>query len=150
MIPPGQQAADHSILSVILEISESLMTYRSRYLSRVRLAPALDLLMMDETNPRSLIFQLTAIAEHVAKLPHSQTQPLGTPEDRITSSLVHNVRMLDVQDLEELAGADRSKLDRVLALVVDQLPRLSDLVSHRYLIHAGRPQQMAGNGGLSL
>ena len=131
-------------LEALLKVADSLMTYRGRYLAAVHLATTLDLLLTDETNPRSLVYQLTAIAEHVSNLPHGQKHPLGTPEDRITSSLVHSVRMLDVEDLSaKHVGSERSKLERLLQRVADQLPKLSNLVSHRYLIHAGRPQQMA-------
>ena len=131
------------VLEAILKVADSLMTYRGRYLAAVHLASALDLLLTDETNPRSLAFQVIAIADHVANLPRGESQPLGTPEDRITSSLVHSIRMLDVEDLNaKHRGADRSKLERTLLLIADQLPKLSELVSHRYLIHGGRPQQM--------
>ena len=131
------------ILEAILKVADSLMTYRGRYLAAVHLASALDLLLTDETNPRSLAFQLMAIADHVANLPRGESKPLGTPEDRITSSLVHSIRMLDVEDLSaKHSGADLSKLERTLLRIADQLPKLSELVSHRYLIHGGRPQQM--------
>ena len=41
------------------------MTYRYRYLTSLQLAPVLDLLLIDETNPRSVGFQLIALADHV-------------------------------------------------------------------------------------
>ena len=131
-------------LEAILRVADSLMTYRSRYLAAVHRATTLDLLLTDETNPRSLAYQLLAIADQIAKLPHGQGQPLGTPEERITSSVVHSIRMLEVEDLSALrTGAEPTKLQRILLRIADQLPKLSELVSHRYLIHAGRPQQMA-------
>jgi uncharacterized circularly permuted ATP-grasp superfamily protein/uncharacterized alpha-E superfamily protein len=130
------------VLEAMLEVADSVMTYRSRYLAAVNRAAALDLLLTDETNPRSLAYQLAAIVDHVADLPGDESKPLGTPEERIASSLLHGVRMLEVDDLSG-GGGERTKLGRFLRRVVDQLPKLSDLVSHRYLIHAGVPRQMA-------
>lgn len=132
------------VLESLLKVADSLMTYRGRYLAAIHPAAALDLLLTDETNPRSLIYQLMAIADHVKNLPHGKTQPLGTPEERITASVLHGVRMLDVDDLDISQGDHvREKLDRLLLRITDQLPKLSNAVSHRYLIHSGRPQQMA-------
>ena len=51
-----------SVLEPVLEISDSLMTYRRRYFSGVQLASVLELLVMDEGNPRSLAFQLQGAA----------------------------------------------------------------------------------------
>lgn len=129
-------------LQTMLEVADSLMTYRARYLAAVNRAATLDLLLTDETNPRSLAFQLASISDHVANLPTDKTKPLGTAEERIASSLLHGIRMIEIDDLSE-GGGERTKLGRFLQRVVDQLPRLSDLISHRYLIHAGVPRQMS-------
>ena len=72
----------------MLEVADSIMTYRSRYLAAVNRAAALDLLLTDETNPRSLAYQLVAIADHVAHLPRDESKPLGTPEERIAIVVV--------------------------------------------------------------
>ena len=63
------------LLEALLEIADSSMTYRRRYLSSMQTAPVLDLLLADETNPRSLAFQLVALAGHVDHLPHDDSQP---------------------------------------------------------------------------
>ena len=70
------------MLEALLEIADSSMTYRYRYLTTLQLAPVLDLLLTDETNPRSVAFQLVALAEHVENLPRDQAQPLLTAEQR--------------------------------------------------------------------
>ncbi|TWU24549.1 circularly permuted type 2 ATP-grasp protein [Bythopirellula polymerisocia] len=135
------------VLEAILEVADSIMTYRSRYLAAVSRAAALDLLLTDETNPRSLAYQLVSIADHVAHLPRNESKPLGFPEERIAISLLNNLRMLEVEDLSIGSGGKRTKLERFLQQVDEQLPKLSDLISHRYLIHAGVARQMSGRGG---
>jgi len=133
-----------SLLETLLEVGDSLMTYRSRYLANLRLAPVLDLLLTDETNPRSLAYQLAAIEEHVANLPRDESQALLGPERRLALNLLNHVRQVDVAMLES-RGRDgkRSGIDRLLVRLASQLPRLSELVMHKYFVHAGSPRQLA-------
>ena len=50
---------------VALELCDSTITYRTRYLGQLQPAPVLDLVMLDDSNPRSLAFQLRAIEGHL-------------------------------------------------------------------------------------
>ena len=45
-------------LTWLLELADSIVTYRSRYMSRPEWLPVLDLLVLDEANPRSVAFQV--------------------------------------------------------------------------------------------
>ena len=62
------------VFETILEVADSLMTYRSRYLANLHLAAVLDILLTDETSPRSLAYQFVTLAEHVEQLPRIQSQ----------------------------------------------------------------------------
>ena len=139
VVAPEEEAR---CLEAILEVSDSIMTYRSRYLAAASRAAALDLLVTDETNPRSLAYQLAAIADHVAQLPRGEDQPLLSPEERLATMLLSGIRILDTADLNGDATG-HSKLEQQLALVAEQLPKLSDLINNRYLVHAGRARQMS-------
>jgi uncharacterized alpha-E superfamily protein len=131
------------VLEALLETADSQMTYRSRYLATLQLAPVLDLLLTDETNPRSVAFQLAALAAHVEQLPRDRAQPARGPDERLSLSLVHTIRMADVAALcETRSGGVRQQLDRLLFRLSDQLPKLSEAISHRFLIHAGVPRQL--------
>ncbi len=55
-------------LEMLLEVADSSMTYRARYFTTLQAAPALDLLMNDEANPRSLAFQVKDLTEHCRSL----------------------------------------------------------------------------------
>ena len=72
------------------------MTYRSRYLANLQLAAVLDLLLTDETNPRSLAYQFVQVAEHVEQLPRGGIQPGYSTEQQLAMSLLHSIRMVDV------------------------------------------------------
>ena len=52
LVVPGSN--ESAVIEAVLEIADSLMTYRSRYLTTLQAAPLLDLLVTDESNPRSV------------------------------------------------------------------------------------------------
>ena len=63
-------------LDVLLELADSQITYRQRYVMIAALAPVIDLVMLDPNNPRSVAFQLDRIETHLAALPqHQETGP---------------------------------------------------------------------------
>jgi uncharacterized circularly permuted ATP-grasp superfamily protein/uncharacterized alpha-E superfamily protein len=132
------------VLEAVVEVADSLMTYRSRYLATLQLAPVLDLLLTDETNPRSVAYQLVSIADHVDKLPRDRNLPLHTIEQRLAMSVLHMVRMIDVQALADMHSlGDCEPLDKLLRRLEKRLPELSEALSHKYLIHAGTARQLA-------
>ena len=65
---PGDDIAQ-PVYDLVLGASESLVAYRRRYRSDVRIAAIEELLVHDDSNPRSLAFQLDRIMEHLAALP---------------------------------------------------------------------------------
>jgi uncharacterized alpha-E superfamily protein len=64
----GGDATEHS-LGVMLDLIDSQITYRSRYLVGVDLAPVRDMALLDPFNPRSVAFQVNRIDEGVKTLP---------------------------------------------------------------------------------
>ncbi len=133
-----------AVLEAVLEVADSIMTYRSRYLATMQLAPVLDLLLTDESNPRSLVYQLRAVVDHVEQLPRDGGQSLRSAEQRTAMSALHSLHMIDLESLEERPGGnDRTRIDRLLSRLSDQLPRLSETISNRYLIHASVPKPLA-------
>lgn len=129
-------------LSLLLEVADSFMTYRSRYLARPLVAPVLDLLLLDETNPRSLAFQLAALQEGVDSLPRA-AEAAGaerTPDQRTALSMLARLRLSERDALcaVEAESGRRESLDAVLAAVQEALPRLSDQLARTYFSHAER------------
>jgi len=60
--------ARQPVADAVLAANESLVAYRRRHRSEVDLAAVLDLLLHDDTNPRSVAFQLDRVREHAAGL----------------------------------------------------------------------------------
>ena len=128
------------ILEATLVASDSIMTYRSRYLATLRADAVIDLLLTDETNPRSILFQIEKVHEHVTNLPFARQAILG-PDERLAISLQNAVKLADPIELARTSEGQRKALDRLLQRLIDQIPKLSDAVNQRYLIHAGLPRQ---------
>ncbi|SFI91147.1 circularly permuted type 2 ATP-grasp protein [Planctomicrobium piriforme] len=139
---------EQPVLEAVLQVADSIMTYRSRYLATVQPGPVLDLLLTDETNPRSIAYQLVAISKHVDELPRDEHQALLNVEQRLALALLNAVRLADIYELAQTSAHDeREALDRLLKRLCDQLPRLSDTMSSRFLIHAGLPRHFASSLG---
>lgn len=134
-----------ALLEALLESADSLMTYRSRYRASVKLAPVLDLLITDETNPRSIAYQVNTLYRHVGKLPRTGEGEPGDPlEKRLALALTHGVRMADIQALSESYELDHhGPLAGLLGNVARDLPALSNAIALKYLSHAGPPRQLA-------
>ena len=132
------------LLEAILEVCDSSMTYRSRYRATLQLAPVLDLMLVDDSNPRAVGHQLNSLSEHVALLPvmagdrraqhrtrNHDDRPSRRAADRCRSIVRARIR-------PETATGWKS----LLVELEDQLRRLSDELSHHYLTHTGPARQL--------
>ena len=137
---------ERPILESLLMTMDSIMTYRTRYLADLQPAPVLDLLLMDESNPRSVAFQLAAIMQHVDSLPQSSGPVIRRPEQQLAFSLLSTVRLADVTTLSHVnSQQERLALHYLLARTGEQALRLSETISQRFLIHAGLPRQLSAS-----
>lgn len=132
------------IMEAVLEIADSAMTYRRRYLSSLQAPAVVDLLVADESNPRALAFQLIAMNDHVDHMPRDPADPSLTPSQRIALASLTAVRLADIESLCRTNDQGfRDELDRFLACLADDLPVLSEAISQSYLSHAQLSRQLA-------
>jgi uncharacterized alpha-E superfamily protein len=132
------------LLEALLEIADSSMTYRRRYLSSLQPAPVLDLLLADETNPRSLVFQLAAMADDVDNLPREMSLPGRSAEQRLMLGAMTSIRLADVAVLEADVGGTRPHLKTLLESLKRDLPILSDAITQNYLSHLQPSRHLFG------
>ena len=69
-----EDGRDHD-LDWLLDLADSIVTYRSRYLAAPEWLPVLDLLVRDDANPRSLAFQVKGLAR-VHRQDRGEPRPL--------------------------------------------------------------------------
>ncbi len=124
-------------LVLLLELADSIMTYRWRYLATPMLAPVIDLLLLDETNPRSVAFQLAALLGHVDNLPVIVSPPARSAEQRIMLSLSTAVRLAEIPVLcQANSTGHRKPLAMLLGQLDADLPKLSEAITRDYFSHA--------------
>jgi uncharacterized alpha-E superfamily protein len=140
-LPPLERASGGA-LEAILEIADSTITYRSRYLTSLQTDVMLDLLLVDEANPRSIAFQLVRLREHVDLLPASQNAIRRPAEARTALSLLTAVQLAEVRDL---AAPDGSLREALWGRLASGLADLSDLLTRAYFSHATRSRQLAAS-----
>lgn len=132
-----EDQADSGQLEVLLEIADSSITYRSRYLTSMQPELVLDLLLQDEANPRSVAYQLAQLHEHIDRLPGSRGPLRRAPESRIAISLLAAVQLAD---LGEFTGANpegrRQGLEALLNRLTGELRLLSETLTRQYFNQA--------------
>jgi uncharacterized alpha-E superfamily protein len=139
LVQPGDDLVP--LLEVLLEIGDSTMTYRNRYLTSLQLPAVLDLLVMDETNPRAVSFQIRSLLDHVQELPRIDERRRNPTERELVLEMYRSLRLVDADGLGETdARGVRHLLQGFLRSLVARLEGLSDLVTATYFTHAAAHQ----------
>ncbi|MEO6787288.1 MAG: alpha-E domain-containing protein, partial [Chthoniobacteraceae bacterium] len=134
----GSPEADNpSVLESVLEYADSTLTYRSRYTLVPNIAAVYDLVLLDGTNPRSLLFQLLQLEKHFDRLPREQQGALPSPGQQVLIGSVARVRLLDPRELMHPAGAwCEGETGSVIRAVAASLPRIADAITVNYFAHS--------------
>jgi uncharacterized circularly permuted ATP-grasp superfamily protein/uncharacterized alpha-E superfamily protein len=128
-------ADEPALLEWLLDLSDSLTTYRARYMRPPEWLPVADLLLFDRTNPRSAAFQLAKLANQVRLLPEAG---LSERVGRIDAALA---ACRDAQEPGRLFLSDREALLAFLRESQDLSSGLSDALTLRYFSHVTEPVQ---------
>ena len=110
-------------LDVLLELADSQISYRQRYVMVAALAPVIDLVMLDPNNPRSAVFQLDRIETHLGALPKRSSDGRLSPVQQIAAAIATRLRTA-----EAAAVSDDLIFDIEAALM-----KLSDAIGAAYL-----------------
>jgi uncharacterized circularly permuted ATP-grasp superfamily protein/uncharacterized alpha-E superfamily protein len=112
------QGGSRDELDLLLELNDCQITYRSRYPLGAAFAPVIDLVMLDESNPRSLLFLLSRLKGHVLAL------PLLPPSNRPSPALAVAERlhaMVSVLDPVKIRGDDILGIENGLMNLSDEI-----------------------------
>jgi uncharacterized alpha-E superfamily protein len=129
-------------LEALLEYADSSMTHRSRYFAEPQAQTVLDLILCDESNPRSVAYQVGILAEHINNLPRDQNQAFSSREKKIIMSALHRLRLADINPLCEAApDGSRPALEALILALNQDLPDFSDSLTQDYFSHAAPTQE---------
>ncbi|MEI9989105.1 MAG: circularly permuted type 2 ATP-grasp protein [Rhizomicrobium sp.] len=126
-------------MRAVLEIADSAMTYRSRYLNLFDIPPFVDLLLLDDSNPRSLAFQLEAIARNLNQLPRITPVQRHESANAIAAALRLAVGSVHSPVLAQAAQTGRrTALADFSTKVESTLALLTDTIADAYFQHTTR------------
>jgi len=141
------------LVESLLTTSESLIIFRRRSGSILHVSGAIDLLVYDVANPRSVLYQLDRLVAHLAELPKQSSAQRLANEERLA---LEATTLLRLTDPDRLAVVDpgsgrRTELDSVFATADGILDDLLDSLRHTYFTHerlsvlaGGRPEDLGG------
>ena len=123
------ECASPALLTWLLELSDSLLTFRARYARQPEWPAVVELLVFDARNPRSVLFQLAKVAKHVPALPGATALDAMADFDALE-------RMCRSDDRRQGELFGHVSVDEVLARSRRASLRLSDALTLRYFSHA--------------
>lgn len=126
-------------LEWLLELTDSIITYRSRYSRLPEMLPVLDLLVFDDSNPHGVIFQAGVLARYLDRM----ARELDECSESTLPEVLERLRAFDLGRLEDLqfslARADNAcqELAGLLRELDGAAIQLSDWLGMRYFTHVG-------------
>ena len=121
-------------LTTLLDLNDSQISYRARYLTGLALAPVRDLIALDPFNPRSLAFQVERIRAHLDALPRLKDDGMAEEPQRLAIELDAIVSMSRAEAL----GAN------AVVGIENRLLALSDAVGRRFFLQDNETIRAAG------
>jgi uncharacterized alpha-E superfamily protein len=133
----GRAGASADDLSTLLDLADSQISYRQRYLTGIARVPVVDLVALDGNNPRALAYQVRCLTERLRELPVLSDDGMAEPQQAQAIALAAT-----------LATATAAGLDAdTLGEVERRLAQLSDAAARRYFLQGAEPLRA---GGLTL
>lgn len=146
VVPEVPEADQQMVIQAMLLSLEALISYRRRYRARMGIQSALDLVLMDASNPRSLLYQLKKLVSHIKALPRiSDSKHELSPEQRAAVEAKTRVQLSVLTELSARADGKRPQLALLLDGVNANLGTIGTLISDKYFDHRISSQQLVRN-----
>ncbi|CAN5236773.1 circularly permuted type 2 ATP-grasp protein [soil metagenome] len=124
---------DRLVGNSLLAAAESSITHRRRYRGYIRATNLLELLLLDESNPRSVAFQLVRMRTALDAIPGTSG---STRPERLLDDLHDELELVDLAALVAIEGEARPNLERFLDAMHAQVTRLADAVAAHHFAPA--------------
>jgi uncharacterized circularly permuted ATP-grasp superfamily protein/uncharacterized alpha-E superfamily protein len=138
-----QGANQQTLLTALLISMEVSITFRRRHRQRRGIELGLDLVMLDASNPRSLLFQLERLQQHLAALPKKENRPSELDEEeRALLEAVTSLKLSRLPQLLETTTETREGLASLLTQLEKLLSDFNSVISDKHFEHRIDPQQL--------
>jgi uncharacterized alpha-E superfamily protein len=133
-------AIEAHLQQLLLQIADSAITYRTRYMTVLRTDLVLQLLVVDESNPRSIGFQLATLLHQIDRLQENDSARGRRVHRGLALAALNAIRSADVAALAARGAGGRggSSMDALEGLILQvngNLRELSDALTADYLSH---------------
>ncbi|MGP4845865.1 circularly permuted type 2 ATP-grasp protein [Marinobacter sp. 1Y8] len=133
--PPGV------LMEAVLRMADTLMTYRRRYRAELHPLAIIDLLLLDESTPRSVGYQCQRLKRQVNQLPARDSKlPRLNAEQRLMVELVTLLQLVDLEALMSESGEPSPQLGELLNHIHVMLNQLSEAITLAYFNHTDIPR----------
>jgi uncharacterized alpha-E superfamily protein len=123
-------------MRTLLQIADSSITYRLRHFTTLRPEYALELLLKDEGNPRSLLFQLVGLMRHLGQLPGYMESANTLLPARLAASALAQVRGASVAELSARdSEGNMPALEELTRQLKGTLYDISDALAAQHFSH---------------
>lgn len=141
LVPVGSEQEETLMVEAVLGVTDSLITYRRRYQAGTRVGALLDLVFQDESNPRSLAYQMVHIERLVEQMPREGVTSGRTPAQKLMLRLLADLRLAELDQIaqQDADGPRRSALAVLLTRIEDGMASLSDALTAQYFRHEEQP-----------
>lgn len=130
------ESENPSVLEAILEVVDNTITFRSRYNLLPHPPAVFDLVLLDDKNPRSVLFQINQLAKHFRHLPPERDNAPNSAKNILQECAAR----LNRTDARELAAKPDdwpdSNVSQAIRDTLRDLPRLSDTIAASYFAHS--------------
>ena len=92
------------MLEAVLEVADSSITFRSRYNLLPTVPAVFDLVLLDDKNPRSVLFQIKQLVKHFERAAAANAKTRPAPANKFWQTAW---RGWNTTDARELAGPPR-------------------------------------------
>jgi uncharacterized circularly permuted ATP-grasp superfamily protein/uncharacterized alpha-E superfamily protein len=135
---------EFNMLEALLRSNESLVNYRYKYRSRIKLNLVLDLMVLDPNNPRSLVYQMDRIKAYITDLPKLNAGHELTEQERLILEAYTLLKLTDKDKLAELDFSvnNRYNLSNFLFNIENLLGAIPGVITKNYFKHTQTQKQL--------
>lgn len=130
-------------LALLLDLSDNTITHRARYQNHPTLTTVLDLLLVDNSNPRSVIFQIETLQSHLATMPLENDEGQLSESARLLLAAHSDLALADVDKLVSVVSKRgvHTHLARLLKRIEQNMIDLHQVITRTYFDHTEARQR---------
>jgi uncharacterized circularly permuted ATP-grasp superfamily protein/uncharacterized alpha-E superfamily protein len=138
LTPKLDEIEQELLIESALLCGEALIPYRRRYQNGINIEHGLEMIMLNENNPRSLLYQLVQLDLHFAELPGNKN--IFSEEKKLLLEATTALKLCNIKELAAAESTIRLNLDQLLARIQYLVVSAAKAIGQRYFDHAQGPQ----------